>query len=78
MPSAGVMGFESVFAYNIVRTPDYNLLPDDRPIVQYNDVIKSHKYCWDQIETGGLSHHPVVTVGCDVSPRWPGAILVLS
>jgi len=70
VPDAEVIGFESVFAYNIVRTTEYDSLPDSRPSVKYDEVIKSHQYCWEQIEKGGLPHHPVVTVGCDVSPRW--------
>lgn len=64
------VGGESVFAYNIVRTPAYESLSNDLPVVPYEDVILSHQYCWDQIEKGGLNHFPVVTVGCDVSPRW--------
>jgi len=70
VPEARDIGFESVFAYNIVRTPGYETLTNDRPIVQYRDVIESHQYVWSQIENGGLPHHPVVTMGCDVTPRW--------
>lgn len=70
VPAAKQMGFQSVFAYNIVRTPQFQSLTNDRPIVQYDEVIKSHQFCWEQIEKGGLPHYPVVTVGCDVSPRW--------
>ncbi|MCL5674441.1 MAG: glycoside hydrolase family 99-like domain-containing protein [Candidatus Omnitrophica bacterium] len=67
---AGEMGFKCVFAYNIVRTPEYETLPEDLPIVQYEDVIQSHLYAWGQIEKDGLPHYPVVTSGCDVTPRW--------
>lgn len=69
-PKVRDLGFQSVFAYNIVRTPAYSTLPNDRPIVPYDDVIKSHQHCWREIEKWGVPHHPVVTVGCDVSPRW--------
>ncbi len=64
------LGFQSVFAYNIVRTKNYLELTDEFPVVQYEDVMESHRYCWERIEKGGLSHYPVVTMGCDVSPRW--------
>ena len=64
------MGFKSVFAYNIVRTPEYETLSENLPIVQYENVIQSHQYAWEQIEKDGLSHYPVVTLGCDVTPRW--------
>jgi len=64
------MGFETVFAYNIVRTPQYESLSADRPLVQYDDVMTSHETCWSNIEAGGLHHMPVVTFGCDVTPRW--------
>ena len=70
VPAADEMGFESVFAYNIVRTPQFSSLTNDWPIVQYDEVIKSHQYCWEQIGKGPLPHHPVATVGCDVTPRW--------
>ena len=68
--ATGELGFESVFAYNIVRTPQFSSLTNDSPIVQYDEVIKSHQYCWEQIGKGGLPHWPVVTMGCDVTPRW--------
>ena len=64
------VGFDSVFAYNIVRTPAYATLSDDRPLVRYDDVIESHRHCWREIEKWGVPHHPVVTLGCDVTPRW--------
>ncbi len=70
VPQIAAMGFKSVFMYNIVRTPAYDTLPNDRPLVSYDDVIQSHCYCWDQIEKQGLPHHPVATMGCDVTPRW--------
>ena len=70
VPTAQEMGFQSVFAYNIVRTPGHAALPDDRPLVPYDDVIQSHRHCWGQIEKWGLPHHPIVTFGCDVTPRW--------
>jgi hypothetical protein len=69
-PRARAMGFSSVFAYNIVRTPGFSALANDRPLVPYEDVIASHQYCWDRIERWGVPHHPVVTLGCDVTPRW--------
>lgn len=63
-------GFHSVFGYNIVRTPDYNNIPEEKPVVLYRDVIKSHLYIWNECEGKGLPFFPVVTLGCDVSPRW--------
>jgi hypothetical protein len=69
-PAAQAMGFQSVFAYNIVRTPAYATLPDEMPVVPYDDVITSHVHCWQEIEKWGVPHHPVVTLGCDVTPRW--------
>lgn len=70
VPSVRESGFKSVFAYNIVRTDEYDTLPDDLPIVRYDDVIESHRHVWNQIEKYDVPHHPVVTVGCDNSPRW--------
>ena len=70
VPAAREMGFETVFAYNIVRTPQYESLPEDKPLVPYDDVMVSHETCWSNIEAGGLHHMPVVTFGCDVTPRW--------
>ncbi|MDP6153705.1 MAG: glycoside hydrolase family 99-like domain-containing protein, partial [Phycisphaeraceae bacterium] len=70
VPDARQMGFETVFAYNIVRTPQSTHLPRERPLVEYDDVIRSHAYCFDKIEAGGVHHMPVVTFGCDVTPRW--------
>ncbi|MFH0796775.1 MAG: glycoside hydrolase family 99-like domain-containing protein [Candidatus Omnitrophota bacterium] len=70
VPQAKDMGFQSVFAYNIVRTPEYETLPEEKPVVRYEDVIRSHQYAWQKIDEGGLVHHPVVTSGLDVTPRW--------
>jgi hypothetical protein len=64
------MGFDAVFAYNIVRTPEYSLLPNNAPVVDYAEVIKSHEYCWSKIEGRGMPHLRSVTLGCDVAPRW--------
>ena len=69
-PAAQAMGFQSVFAYNIVRTPHFPSIPNDLPVVPYADVIASHQHCWREIEKWGVPHHPVVTTGCDVTPRW--------
>jgi len=63
-------GFDSVFAYNIVRTKSYDEIPDEMPLVNYREVMESHRYCWNKIEAGGLTHFPSVTLGVDVSPRW--------
>lgn len=70
VPGVRECGFESVFAYNIVRTEGYHSLSEYSPVVLYDDVIESHRYVWRQIEQFGVPHHPVVTVGCDNSPRW--------
>ncbi|HEY3396200.1 MAG TPA: glycoside hydrolase family 99-like domain-containing protein [Armatimonadota bacterium] len=70
VPAAQELGFSSFFAYNIVRTPAYATLPHDRPLVPYEDVIVSHQHCWREIEKWGQPHHPVVTMGLDVTPRW--------
>jgi hypothetical protein len=70
VPTVHDLGFESVFAYNIVRTPNYLNLPNEMPVVPYEQMIASHQHCWDQIEKWGVPHHPVATVGCDVTPRW--------
>ncbi|MBU4211140.1 MAG: glycoside hydrolase family 99-like domain-containing protein [Kiritimatiellae bacterium] len=68
--SAKSLGFNSVFAYNIVRSPSYKTLPDEMPVYDYSEVMASHALCWDRIEAGGLTHFPSVTTGLDVSPRW--------
>jgi len=70
VPDAETLGFSAIFAYNIVRTPDYPDLPESMPVVSYENVIASHKYAWNKIEEKGLIHFPVVTFGCDVTPRW--------
>jgi len=70
IPKLRDAGFDSAFGYNIVRTPGYETLPDDAPFVPYDDVIESHVNVWEQCQGKGLPYHPVVTVGCDVSPRW--------
>jgi len=64
------LGFEAVFAYNIVRSPSYKTLPDSLPVYDYEEIITSHNFCWDKIDAGGLTHFPSVTTGLDVSPRW--------
>ena len=71
---AATMGFKAVFAYNIVRTPEYSSIPDAMPVYDYSGVMESHKYCWGKIEAGGLEHFPSVTMGLDVSPRWNRSI----
>jgi len=70
IPELRQAGFDGVFGYNIVRTPDYPNLPNERPLVPYEDVIKSHLYIWENCEGRGLPFFPVATIGCDVSPRW--------
>ena len=64
------LGFETVFAYNIVRTASFASIPNELPIVQYDEVIDSHRLCWKKIEAGGVPHFPSVTMGSDVTPRW--------
>lgn len=64
------LGFDSVFAYNIVRAPSYKTLPDTLPVYDYSEVMASHDWCWGKIEAGGVPHFPSVTTGLDVSPRW--------
>src|SRR5690606_7630527 len=64
------LGFEAVFAYNIVRTKEYRTLPDQRPVYDYSGVMDSQRFCWQKMEEGGLPHFPSVTLGLDVSPRW--------
>lgn len=71
---AAAMGFKAVFAYNIVRTPEYSSIPDEMPVYDYSGVMESHKHCWGKIEAGGLEHFPSVTIGLDVSPRWNRSI----
>ena len=74
VPGVKDMGFSGVFAYNIVRTPDYANLPDEMPVVPYENVMASHQLAWEKINAGGLPHFPVITFGCDVTPRWPRGI----
>lgn len=70
VPSLRQMGFDGVFAYNIVRSANYTSIPETMPIYPYEEMMATHRYCWARIAEGGLPHIPVVTVGCDVSPRW--------
>ena len=70
VPRARRLGFDRVFAYNIVRSARYREIPRDQPVYAYSEMMASHRLCWANIERGGLPHTPVVTVGCDVSPRW--------
>jgi len=63
-------GFDSVFGYNLVRTPDYLNLPHEMPVVKYDEVIKSHEFVWSKCEGKGLPFFPGITLGCDVTPRW--------
>ncbi len=70
VPVAAEIGCRDVFAYNIVRGPGYANVRDEYPVISYAEVIRSHQYAWEQIEKQGLPHHPVVTLGCDVTPRW--------
>ena len=64
------LGFDAVFAYNIVRSASYKTLPDSMPVYDYSEFMASHQLCWGNIERGGLPHYPSVTLGLDVSPRW--------
>jgi hypothetical protein len=70
VPNARALGCETVFAYNVVRTPKYPELTNDRPLTEYEDVIASHQHCWREIEKWGVPHHPSITMGYDVTPRW--------
>lgn len=70
VPRAKRLGFDRVFAYNIVRSARFAEIPNEKPIYPYEEMMASHRHCWAQIERGGLPHTPVVTVGCDVTPRW--------
>lgn len=69
-PRMRTLGFDSVFAYNIVRSPRFAGIPDAMPTYPYEEMMQAHRYCWDEIEKWGVPHHPSVTVGCDVTPRW--------
>lgn len=68
-------GGDSVYGYNVARTPGFAQIPNERPIVPYDEVIESHREVFRQCENRGLPFHPVATVsGCDNTPRWhPGA-----
>ncbi len=74
VPGLKKIGFDSVFAYNIVAPTYYNELPDERPVFDYSGMMESQKFCWGKIEEGGLPHFPSVTLGLDVSPRWSRAV----
>ena len=58
VPAAHAMGFESVFAYNIVRTPGYATLSNEAPFTPYEDVMRSHQHCWREIEKVGRAAPP--------------------
>lgn len=64
------LGFDAVFAYNIVRSKNYDKIADSKPVYDYSEVIESHEFCWHMIERGKVEHLPIVTTGLDVSPRW--------
>lgn len=70
IPRMKEAGFDSVFTYNIARNLDYNNIPIERPLMEYDDVIKAHEYFWSRSEGHGLPFHPSVTMGYDASPRW--------
>ncbi len=74
VPWAERMGFDAVFAYNIVRSPRYGEIPETHPVYDYSEVIESHHRCWRRMAAWGLPHFPVVTTGLDVSPRWNRAV----
>ncbi|MBQ7177741.1 MAG: glycoside hydrolase family 99-like domain-containing protein [Victivallales bacterium] len=67
-------GFDAVFAYNIVAPENYMTLPQERPVFDYDGMMKSQEYCWGRIEEKGLLHFPSVTLGLDVSPRWSRSV----
>jgi len=70
IPQLKKCGFDSIFSYNIVRTPGYPDLPREMPVVEYDEVIKSHEFVWDKCAGGGLPVHPTILMGLDVTPRW--------
>jgi len=71
VPAVRELGFQSTFAYNIVRVPEeFVAFADEYPVVSYEGMIASHQHCWHEIEKWGVSHFPSVTVGSDVTPRW--------
>lgn len=64
-------GGDSVFGYNVARTPSYAKLTNAWPVVSYDDVIASHRELFRRCENLGLPLHPVATIaGCDNTPRW--------
>ena len=63
-------GGDSVFGYNVARTPGFPALTNDRPLVPYDDVLASHDELFRLCENRGLPFHPVATVGFDNTPRW--------
>ncbi|MCC6581691.1 MAG: glycoside hydrolase family 99-like domain-containing protein [Phycisphaeraceae bacterium] len=64
-------GVDSVYGYNVARTPGFAALTNDRPLVPYDDVIQSHRDLFARCENRGLPFFPVATIGgCDNSPRW--------
>jgi hypothetical protein len=67
---AKAAGFDSVFGYNVARTHGYAQLTDAWPVVDYRDVVQSHRELFRACEGQGLPFHPVATVGFDNSPRW--------
>lgn len=46
IPQIKEVGFDAVFAYNIVAPENYFELPQENPVFDYSDMIKSQKYCW--------------------------------
>jgi hypothetical protein len=64
-------GGDSIFGYNVARTPGFAKLTNDWPIVSYDEVIESHREVFSRCEKGGLPFHPVATLtGCDNTVRW--------
>jgi len=63
-------GFHSVFGYNISRSKDYAKTDMGNPLVDYAEVMDSHRKLWSDCTGRSLPFCPTVTVGCDVSPRW--------
>ena len=74
IPAIKDAGFDAVFAYNIVAPDNYMTLPQERPVFDYEGMMKSQEYCWGRIEEKGLLHFPSVTLGLDVSPRWSRSV----
>ena len=63
-------GVDSAFGYNVSRTKAFATLPNERPIVPYDDVMASHREIFRWCEDQGMPFHPVATVGFDNTPRW--------